>query len=57
MEILKPGRVPSERTIRGTCTTCRAEVQWKQSEGSNQSRSRYCVMSVIYASLEVLLML
>ena len=37
MEILKEGKLPSERLIRGKCTLCRAEVQWKQSEGQVQS--------------------
>lgn len=37
MDILKEGRLPSERRIQGTCGTCRAEVQWKQSEGKMET--------------------
>ena len=37
MDTLKEGKLPSERLIRGKCTLCRAEVQWKQSEGQVQS--------------------
>lgn len=37
MQILKPGKLPEKKLIKGTCSRCRAEVQWEQGEGKTQT--------------------
>ena len=38
MKIVKPGKVPGDRLLRGTCRTCGCVVECKQSEARYEGR-------------------
>lgn len=40
MEIIKRGTPPEDREYEGTCTDCRTEVRFKQSEASSSNDPR-----------------
>lgn len=37
MQILKTGKLPEKKVIKGTCSHCRAEVKWEQGEGKTNT--------------------
>jgi DNA-directed RNA polymerase subunit RPC12/RpoP len=40
IEVIRKGQLPSERTVRGSCSHCRAELQWKAKDGQHGSCQR-----------------
>jgi DNA-directed RNA polymerase subunit RPC12/RpoP len=35
IEIIKRGVIPGDRIVKGTCSNCRSELQWKASDGEH----------------------